>query len=392
MEDVSDKPVRVLLVEDNPGDARLLEETLKQAVAGEFHLEYAEQLSEAVDALAHEQFDVVLLDLVLPDSQGLEALLGVSTAAPDVAIVVLSGLDDETLAAEAVEAGAQDYLIKGHVDPEAMVRSIRYAILRQRARAQRLHRQEGRGMIMGFIGAKGGVGTTTVALNAASALCEQNRIVAAAELRPCFGTFSVQLRQTPAENLSHLLDLDPEATDASEVNARLVRLPHGLSVLFGPQQVDEFGEIGPEHAEALIKALADIAEYVVIDLPCYPSSANEAALRACDVAGLIVAPDAPCIESAKVTLSLLESWGVGRQGVRIVIVNRVGLLTALPLDHIRAELGCEIVGVVPPAIEPCLRAQQSGIPLVLDEPESVAALNLAELTERLATGQVMAVD
>ena len=147
---MSDKPVRVLLVEDNPGDARLLEETLKQAVAGEFHLEYAEQLSEAVDALAHEQFDVVLLDLVLPDSQGLEALLGVSTAAPDVAIVVLSGLDDETLAAEAVEAGAQDYLIKGHVDPEAMVRSIRYAILRQRARAQRLHRQEGRGMIMGY--------------------------------------------------------------------------------------------------------------------------------------------------------------------------------------------------------------------------------------------------
>jgi PAS domain S-box-containing protein len=123
---------RVLLIEDNPGDARLLRATLAEVSSAQFELVRAEQLSEALDRLSREGFDVVLLDLSLPDSHGLDTFIRTHTRAPGIPIVVLTGLDDEELAIKAVQKGAQDYLVKGQLDSNLLVRSLRYAIERDR--------------------------------------------------------------------------------------------------------------------------------------------------------------------------------------------------------------------------------------------------------------------
>jgi DNA-binding NarL/FixJ family response regulator len=127
-------PIRALLIEDNPGDARLIREMLRDAggASAAVVLAHADRLAPGLQQLAEQVTDVVLLDLTLPDSQGFETFATVHTQAPDVAIVVLSGLDDETLAVRAVQEGAQDYLVKGQVDGGAILRSMRYAIERQR--------------------------------------------------------------------------------------------------------------------------------------------------------------------------------------------------------------------------------------------------------------------
>jgi signal transduction histidine kinase len=122
--------LNVLMVEDDPLDARLLRDQLARAAPGRFDIAHAEQLSAAMDRLAQEGFDVILLDLFLPDSQGLETLLALHKAANGNPIVVLTGLDDETVAINAVRNGAQDYLVKGQSDGHAVTRSIRYAIER----------------------------------------------------------------------------------------------------------------------------------------------------------------------------------------------------------------------------------------------------------------------
>jgi phosphoserine phosphatase RsbU/P len=131
--------IRALLIEDNPGDARLIREMLREADAGHARVELAQadRLSDGVEHLAQVGADVVLLDLSLPDSQGLETFVSVHAAAPAVPIVVLSGLDDESLAVRAVQQGAQDYLVKGQVDGGTILRSVRYAIERQRLEAAR---------------------------------------------------------------------------------------------------------------------------------------------------------------------------------------------------------------------------------------------------------------
>ena len=133
------RPVEILLVEDNPGDVRLIREMLRGAGAGHAHVELAQtdRLSSGVEHLAQVGADVVLLDLSLPDSQGLETFTSVHAAAPSVPVVVLSGLDDESVAVRAVQEGAQDYLVKGQVDGGTILRSVRYAIERQRLEAAR---------------------------------------------------------------------------------------------------------------------------------------------------------------------------------------------------------------------------------------------------------------
>lgn len=125
--------LKVLLVEDNPGDVRLLQEYFRDVTTTEFSLTQVEQLDEALKCLEYFDFDVVLLDLSLPDSQGLETFIKAHQHAPTVPIVVLTGLDDETLAIKSMQEGAQDYLVKGQVNGDLLVRSLRYAIERQRS-------------------------------------------------------------------------------------------------------------------------------------------------------------------------------------------------------------------------------------------------------------------
>jgi len=130
-----------LLVEDNPGDAfyvnRLLVGLPEPAARfGSFKVDAVGRLSAAVDALSRGSYDVVLLDLVLPDSRGIATLLGVQEAAPGVPIVVLTGWSDVDLAVRAMAHGAQDFLSKDHLHGELIARTLRYAIERRRAQEQ----------------------------------------------------------------------------------------------------------------------------------------------------------------------------------------------------------------------------------------------------------------
>jgi DNA-binding response OmpR family regulator len=125
--------IRVLLIEDNPGDTRLVREMLAEARGALFDLECADRPSAGLKRLAEGDIDVVLLDLGLPNSQGLDTCTKVYAQAPEVPIVVLTGLDDEVMGLQAIEIGAQDYLVKGQVDSNPLARALRYAIERKRA-------------------------------------------------------------------------------------------------------------------------------------------------------------------------------------------------------------------------------------------------------------------
>lgn len=139
---MSNQEACILLFEDNPGDAFLLKDMLETHPVAAFKLERVERLAVGLQRLSTNRYDVVLLDLSLPDSQGIETFNRVQQAAPRVPVVVLSGLDDETLAVQAVREGAQDYLVKGRVDGNLLVRSIYYAI--ERNRVQQALRDEER--------------------------------------------------------------------------------------------------------------------------------------------------------------------------------------------------------------------------------------------------------
>ena len=127
------KTTVVLLIEDDPADGRLIQEALSAEIDSPFRVEWVTQLSAGLERLGREGIDVVMLDLSLPDVQGIEAFDQVFLAAPDLLILVLSGLTDEEVARQAVQRGAQDYLSKGHVDAHWLPRALRYVIARKAA-------------------------------------------------------------------------------------------------------------------------------------------------------------------------------------------------------------------------------------------------------------------
>lgn len=128
--------MKLLLVEDNPPDARLIREMLKEAPPGTFDLKLADRLDRALEAVRLDPPDVALMDLGLPDSSGLATLMAAQGAHPGLPIVVLTGLNDQAFAVEAVRAGAQDYLVKGRINGEVLVRTLHHAVERQRVRQQ----------------------------------------------------------------------------------------------------------------------------------------------------------------------------------------------------------------------------------------------------------------
>src|SRR5262249_1532890 len=130
-----------LLIEDNPVQAKLIANLLAGSTSPVFDLQIAGQLGEGLERIdaaesgngSHGHVDIVLLDLVLPDSEDLDTFARVHAHAPNLPVVILTGLDDVSIAARAVELGAQDYLLKAKMDQAGLRRSIRYAIERMRA-------------------------------------------------------------------------------------------------------------------------------------------------------------------------------------------------------------------------------------------------------------------
>src|SRR5690242_13212480 len=171
---MSETEYRVLHLEDNQVNALVVRKMLEACENPAFAVSHADCLLKALDLLSQGHFDAALIDLNLPDSSGIETFLAIHRNAPGVAVVVLSGCGSEAIAMKAVELGAQDYLQKPQLNKSELNRALQYAIIRSRktANGQRIEAAEP-GTVIGFIGAKGGVGTTTLACHTAQALARE---------------------------------------------------------------------------------------------------------------------------------------------------------------------------------------------------------------------------
>jgi len=183
--------MKVLLIEDNAADARLVREMLSETAGEEtFHLDVAPTLLQGLTFFGKGTYDVVLLDMSLPDSQGLNTLAAIRTYAPSIPVVLLTGSEDEQLVKEALKRGAQDYLHKKALDASVLSRALQYAHLRSLSGpAVQPSGPHTPARVLGVLGAKGGVGATTLACRLAIELRKlTNSRVALIGLDPASGT------------------------------------------------------------------------------------------------------------------------------------------------------------------------------------------------------------
>lgn len=232
---MSSGPIRVLLVEDNSGDALLLQRALADVDTVRFDVTHVQRLAEALKLLHSEAFDVVLLDLGLPDSHGLETLIAVRHEAPAAPIVVLTGFEDEGLALESVQKGAQDYLSKGQIGARLLTRSLRYAIERKEAE-EALRRSEESARRLAEENA---------------VLAEISRIISSSfDIEEVYDPFAAQVcKLIPFERIVITL-VDPENGLAVASYVRGVDIPGWGS--------DEFHEIEGTLTEAIVSSRAGL--------------------------------------------------------------------------------------------------------------------------------------
>lgn len=385
-------PMKILVVEDNPGDARLLIEQLKEEGPGQFELHWANQLHAAMEALDRHTydaspapFDAILLDLNLGDSRGLDTFLTLHSKVPQIPVVLLTGLEDERLGLRAVQVGAQDYLVKGQANAAAVARALRFSI--ERNRSLQWHRSKSRhksgGRAISFVGVKGGVGTTTVALSAAAMLA-QERLVAAAEWNPDLGHFAPHFRGVSGPSMPDLFAMPTHELNQQAVERHLVNSQLGFHLLLGPATFERRYAPDASRCQAILAALLEVADFAVMDFPSLWSAAHTTLLPKSHAVVLVTERDDLSLIALERAVTQLRRMGVAQDALLLGVVNRSPSLDAVSKEKLEQVSGIPVAGMVPPAPDICLAAHRAGAPVSVFRHRSAPAGALAAIAQMAA--------
>jgi len=377
----------VLLIEDEPDAARLIQHVLAKGGGTPVAVEWTSDLRTGLERLAQRDFQAVLLDLNLPDSTGFDTFACVRQKAPDRAVIVLTGHEDEALALQAVRGGADEYLIKSEIRERFLVQRIRYAVERNRLKSRDSGRTVKNGKILSFIGAKGGAGTTTLVVNLAAALAKPGKSVIAIELMPESSSFAVLLNHPPSWDISTLLRSAPEMMSRDAVTSCLQDFGGGFRAMCGPQRAEDYRPVSPEHARALLGVARTLADYTLIDVPSMFAPSTAEVLQQSSFTTLVVERNRMGLEAAMAKMPALQAMVARPGAVGAVLINKTPFTEFLTASEFGRRLGCGVIGVVPPAAD-LYAAGESEEPPVLSRPDTPFSETIEDLARRLTSGSV----
>jgi pilus assembly protein CpaE len=314
------KILTVLLIEDSPEYAELVQRWLapRSEIEIEFVLNWTDSLMVGLNRLAKGGVDAILLDLGLPDSDGLGTFTTTKIHAPGVPIVVLSGLDTEALALQMVLQGAQDYIIKSACSSDILVKAILFAVGRSSQKAPG-DAVSGQGTVIGVMGAKGGVGTTTLTCNLAVELrrqTEQATLIADLDVNAGLVAFfmNVEAQYSILDAVANLHRLDRSYWEGivshSTPGVDIMRSPHLLGV-----DDDEIRKI--RHVLTLIRTFY---RWTVLDL----GRMNALSLSLLDMVTnvyLVTTVGLPALYEAKRTIGALVNAGLETERLRLILIE-----------------------------------------------------------------------
>lgn len=337
---MQERPNRVLLVEDNPGDARLVREMLADAEDNPFQVHITDTLVGALSALSQGHFDVVLLDLSLPDSNGLETLLAVQRHSADLPIVMLTGLASEAVALAAVKHGAQDYLVKGSLTPESLLRALRYAIVRHQGGSGAAGASPAKAKVVGVLGAKGGVGVTTFACHYAQELKRQSDesvLLVDLDVSEASAAFLMETKckytaLDASSSLSHL--------DEGYWKGIVATSAGGVDLLQSPGVAGGGEAMDGERVRHVLRYARRLYRWIVVDLGRW-SLLTATLLDEVNELFVVTTPELPSLFEAGRLLKKLLNLGRQRENMRLLI-NRKSRAIPCSEDEVEKALGYPI--------------------------------------------------
>lgn len=392
---------RILVIDDDPGLLKMMGLVLHKAG---YKVEAA---ASGIDGLAKtDDFkpDVLILDRMMPLMDGIEVVrrLRSRPSTSQIPIIMISALGSVDEKVDGFEAGVDDYLHKP-VEPKELL--ARTKALLMRANYSRPQAAK----TVSMIGSKGGVGVTSVAVNVGVTLAKQGHSVILAELRAEGGTLRHQLKVSSGQDLSQLLDMNPEQIKRPEIERRLITHSSGMQLLLAPQ-VGEGKSLTTAHIELILDVLTSRAQFIILDLPNRLTDGLRRTFELSDQVLLITEPETLSVSCAYMLVKQIKDWDVfDRLNLvvstrtpsaswlnRVEVENRLGMgggearqasrwePRALEVD-VRIRQG--VAGVIPSAPELFHESVRAGVPLVLIEPSAPAARSLVDLADWISDRQ-----
>jgi len=340
----SNGQVRVLLVEDNVVNARFAEGLLSNVDDQVFQVQCADTLVAALDLLVRSTFDVALVDLSLPDSTGIETFLTIQRHAPELPIIIVTSLDDEAVALTAVRRGAQDYLAKGSLNKDILVRALNYAIARSGNPPDLTARVPDKAAVVGILGSNGGVGTTTVACHWALELHRQtNQRVLLIDLEASSTGAAFLMKQSGPHTLLDAVQ-NLHRLDATLWRGFICAPRDGVDLLQSPGVAGIHDPPTAERVRHILRFARSLYDWIVVDLGRLTVS-SLAILEETKDLFIVTTPELPALFETKRLLQRLLDAGLSRERLRLLL-NRKAKGTPITPEDIGKALGYPVYGSI----------------------------------------------
>jgi DNA-binding response OmpR family regulator len=369
---------KILIVDDDIDSLKLIGLMLQRQG---YEIAAASSGGQAIAKALAETPDLIILDVMMPDMDGYEVCRRLRADANTQSIPIIM-FTAKTLVDDKVtgfEAGADDYLTKP-THPAELASRVKAVLARSVAQKRSANDT---GMIIGFMGVKGGVGTTTLAANVAAALGQKEPTIVA-DIRPGEGSLGLSLGLGRSFGMTTLL-----AKPAAEINPRVIEgelASHtsGFKLLLSSSRPkDAQMTINPDTAAVILKNLRSMARNVVLDLGVGLTKSTVRLVKDIDQLGIVVEPQRVALNMARDLLKELDAMGIGRGRTNVVLLNRSQSSLQIPWQEAEQILSHEILAIISPAPEVAFQAAEAGFPILLFQPTSIIATQMNKLSDEI---------
>jgi pilus assembly protein CpaE len=375
---------KILVVDDDVDSLKLIGLTLQRQG---FEISAASTGKQAIEKARSDLPDLVILDVMMPDMDGVEVCrrlrADTSTKAISVIMFTAKAMVDDKVAG--FEAGADDYLTKP-THPAELVSRVK-ALLARRAAALGTTREQASGFAYGFMGAKGGVGLTTLAMNVAAGLTGRGT-VSLVDFRLGQGSLGLMLGNPRSAGVANLLNKQVAEINAKAVESELVVHNTGVRMLLSSSRPKEVNlNANPETVVQIVKVLRGMTRSVVVDMGAGLTRQNARLAKEIDQLVIVVEPFRAVLLMARELLKELADpqIGMGPGKTNVVLVNRAASTVQVPWQEAEQILNHEMLAIISPAPELCFQAAEAALPMVSFQPNSVIASQMNKLAEELAS-------
>ncbi len=375
---------KILIVEDDLESLKLIGLMLQSRG---YQIAAAQSGPQALSKAVSESPDLVILDLMMPGMDGYEVArrLRADPRTATIPIIILTARGQITDKVAGFEAGADEYLVKP-VHPAELITRIESLLARSARIGPTV--QLPRGKTIGFLGCKGGVGTTTVAMNLAVSLIRgpaSGKKIILIDARTGSSTLAFQMGLRPQQGLQVLAGREPHTLTADSILAHADRHASGTLLLGGlPEPQGLASPLTPAHAQAIVQALAETMDYVLVDMGTGLEAVSQALLRILRYVVVIIEPHRVSLLLTQALLAALDNLEVGRHRQGIVLVNKAPTSMTPSKDTVEEFLQREIICVIPPAPELAFQSAERGTPMVIMQAESLISIQFNQLAQYIA--------